>query len=274
MECLHSSIITKKLACVFAQASTFKMIHLSKILSFTIVFMTSFLACNKGNVVENNNDKLELISSGKIAVVEASGLAINASGSTLYTVSDDTNNIYELSTTGEVLKKYKYDGNDVEGISVISNNKVVLVEERTKEVVEYDLTAKTYKKNKVIYSNNDSNSGLEGIAYNLNDNTLFVINEKEPGLLMRLRSDFSIIESYNLDFASDYSGIFHDKDLNVLWIVSDQSKTVNKCSLQGALIESYAINVSNAEGIVVTKDLIYIVSDSNSKLYKFKKPIK
>lgn len=249
------------------------MIHFSKILGFTILSIGFFIACSKSEPVIKTNNDLELISSEKINVSEASGLTINASGSTLYTVSDNTGNIYELSTDGTVIKEYAYIGNDVEGISMISNNKVLLVEERTKEIVEYDLSTKTYNKHKVIYSNNDSNSGLEGIAINLNDNTVFILNEKNPGLLMRLRSDFSIIESYNLDFASDYSGIFHDKESNLLWILSDQSKTVNKCSLKGALIKSYATNVIKGEGIVVTNNNIYIVSDSNSTLYKFKKPV-
>ena len=236
--------------------------------------MVFFLACTKSsNYVEEPENGLELISNNKINVSEASGLTINTSGSALYTVSDNTNSIYQLATDGTVLKEYVYNGNDVEGISMVSANKVLLVEERTKEIVEYDLTTKNYKKHKVIYNNNDSNMGLEGIAFNLNDNTLFIINEKDPGLLMRLRSDFSIIESYDLDFASDYSGIFYDKELNILWILSDESKTINKCSLKGKLIKSYAIDVVKAEGIAVTNTNIYIVSDSNSTLYKFKKPI-
>ena len=236
--------------------------------------MVFFQACNRGsNTIEETKNELELISNEKINVSEASGLAINIAGSNLYTVSDNTGNIYELATDGTVLKEYIYNGDDVEGISMVSNNKVLLVEERTKEVVEYDLSKKNYKKHKVIYSNNDSNSGLEGIAFNLNDNTTFILNEKNPGLLMRLRTDFSIIESYSLDFASDYSGIFYDKELNILWILSEQSKTINKCSLKGVLIKSYAIDVIKAEGIAVTNNTIYIVSDSNSTLYKFKKPI-
>jgi len=235
--------------------------------------MAFFQACSKSKTVVVADNELELISSNKINVLEASGLTINAAGSTLYTVSDNTSNIYELATDGTVIKEYVYNGNDVEGISMVSNNKMLLVEERTKEIVEYDLSSKTYNKQTIIYSNNDSNSGLEGIAINLNDNTIFILNEKDPGLLMRLRSDFSIIETYNLNFASDYSGIFHDKDLNILWILSDERKTVNKCSLKGVLIKSYSINVNKAEGIAVTNNTIYIVSDSNSTLYKFNKPI-
>ena len=57
--------------------------------------MAFFLACNKSeDVVGETKNELELISSIKINVSEASGLAINTSGSTLYTVSDNTNNIY------------------------------------------------------------------------------------------------------------------------------------------------------------------------------------
>ncbi len=235
--------------------------------------MAFFQACSKSDTVVATDSELELISSNKINVSEASGLTINAAGSTLYTVSDNTSNIYELATDGTVIKEYVYNGNDVEGISMVSNNKMLLVEERTKEIVEYDLSSKTYNKHTIIYSNNDSNSGLEGIAINLNDNSIFILNEKDPGLLMRLRSDFSIIESYNLNFASDYSGIFYDKDLNILWILSDERKTINKCSLKGVLIKSYSINVNKAEGIAVTNNTIYIVSDSNSTLYKFNKPI-
>jgi len=235
--------------------------------------MAFFLACSKSETVVNTANELELISSDKINVSEASGLTINATGSTLYSVSDNTSNIYELATDGTVIKEYVYNGNDVEGISMVSINKMLLVEERTKEIVEYDLISKNYIKHKIIYSNNDSNNGLEGIAMNLNDNTIFILNEKNPGLLMRLRSDFSIIESYNLDFASDYSGIFYDKDLNILWILSDESKTINKCSLKGDLIKSYPISVTKAEGIAVTNNAIYVVSDLNSTLYKFKKPI-
>ena len=234
--------------------------------------MAFFLACSKSDTIVKTYDGLELISSDKINVSEASGLTINAFGSALYTVSDNTCNIYQLATDGTVIKEFVYDGNDVEGISMISDNKVLLVEERNKEIVEYDLTTKNYKKHNIIYSNSDSNMGLEGIAFNSNDNSLFIINEKNPGLLIRLRSDFSIIESYNLDFASDYSGIFYDKELNILWILSDESKTINKCSLKGALIKSYAINVLKAEGIAVTNTNIYVVSDSNSTLYKFNKP--
>ena len=96
--------------------------------------------------------------------------------------------------------------------------------------------------------------------------------KKKPGKLIRLRNDFSVLAKYDLNFAADYSGIFYENASNQLWILSDQNKTVNKCTLSGELIESFKIKVSQPEGIAVTGNYIYIVCDAKAKLYVYKKP--
>ena len=249
------------------------MLQLKKNIVITIlsIFLV-FISCSKNNDVSINN-QLELIASYKTNVSEPSGLAINSTGTVLYTVSDNTNKIYKLSTAGNILQTFNYIGNDLEGVSLFTDTKLLLAEERTKEIVEYDMSTSSYQKHKIEYENNDENSGIEGVSYNANDNSIFILNEKNPGLLMRLRSNYSIISTYKLNFASDYSGIFYESSSNNLWIVSDQNKTINKCNLVGELIKSYPISVTKAEGIAVTNDKIYIVSDLDSKLYIFKKPI-
>lgn len=249
---------------------------LSKIIKITAALASILiitLSCSKNDEEPTTNNKLELIASYKIYVLEPSGLAINSEGTILYTVSDNTNKIYKLSITGNLLQTYQYSGNDLEGVSTFKTNKLLLAEERTKEIVEYDMNSGAYSKHKISYENKDENSGIEGVTYNPTDNTIFMLNEKDPGLLIRLRADYSIISTKELKFASDYSGIFYENSSNNLWIVSDQSRTVNKCSLIGELIKSYSIGVSKAEGVVVTNDKIYVVSDSDAKLYVFNKPI-
>lgn len=237
----------------------------------SIVFIL-FVSCSKNNEVFPVNNGLELINSYKINVLEPSGLAINNDETILYTVSDSTNKIYKLSTTGDVLQTFEYAGNDLEGISVFTKTKLLVVEERTKEVVEYDMDTGNFSKHKIDFKNTTANSGLEGVAYNFNDGTIFILNEKDPGLLMRLNPNYTINNLTTLNFASDYSGIFHESTTNNLWIVSDQSRTINKCDLKGNLIKSYPINVIKAEGIAVSNDKIYIVSDAEAKLYIYKKP--
>lgn len=231
------------------------------------------MSCSDNNDIPNDKNELELEASYIIDVAEPSGLAINSSGNVLYTVSDNTAKVYKLTTTGSLIEPLNYAGNDLEGVSIFTENKLLLAEERTKEVVEFNITNGTSSKHKINYKNNDENSGIEGVTYNANDGTIFILNEKNPGKLIRLRSDFSIIAEYNLNFASDYSGIFHENATNSLWIVCDQNKTINKCTLTGELIESYSIGVTQAEGIAIANDRIYVISDAENKLYIYRKPI-
>jgi len=123
--------------------------------------------------------------------------------------------------------------------------------------VVYEIAAGSVEKHKIAYENTEDNSGLEGVLYNTHDGSIFILNEKNPGLMMQLSSDFSIIKSYNLSFASDYSGIWFKQNKNELWIVSDQKIKVNHCSISGSLVKSYSVNINKTEGIVLTKDKIY-----------------
>ena len=233
-----------------------------------LIFITS---CSDNNE-DIPKDLLELEASYKIDVLEPSGLAVNSAGNVLYTVSDNTAQVYKLSTTGSVIQTFSYQGNDLEGVSTFTGNKLLLAEERTKEIVEFDMTTGVSSKHKINYENNSDNSGMEGIAYDNTSNTIFILNEKDPGKLLRLRTDFTVMAEYDLNFAIDYSGIFYESSSNNLWIVSDQNKTINKCTLTGELIKKYSISVTQAEGIAIANDKIYVVSDAEAKLYVFKKP--
>ena len=215
---------------------------------------------------------LELEASYKIDVSEPSGLAINSSGTELFTVSDKTSTVYKLSTTGEIIQTYDVKGSNLEGISTYTENKLLIAEESKKKIVVFDMLTGKSTKYKIDYKNKDPNSGIEGVTFDNNSNTIFILNEKNPGKLIQLRNDFSVLAKYKLDFAADYSGIFYEKTSNHLWILSDQNNTVNKCTLSGELIESFKIRVSQPEGIAVTDNYIYIVCDKDARLYVYKKP--
>jgi len=222
----------------------------------------------------NNHIKghLELEASYKIKVSEPSGLSINDSGTELYTVSDKTSIVYKLSTKGDVIQTFDFKGSNVEAVATYTKNKLLLAEESTKELIVLDLKTGGSSNHKIKYKNKDKNSGIEGVAFDNNSNTIFILNEKKPGKLIKLRNDFSVLAKYDLNFAADYSGIFYENSSDQLWILSDQNKTVNKCTLKGGLIESYKIKVSQPEGIAVTDKHIYIVCDEKAKLYVYKKP--
>jgi len=235
-----------------------------------IILFLSACFCISCDKESTNTSQLELLNSYSIDVPEPSGLAI--SGNVLYTVSDNTNNVYKLSTSGLVLQTIEFDGNDLEGVSSYTNGKLLLAEERTKNIVELSITTGQSTSHQMNYDNDEANAGIEGVAYNSSEEIIYFLNEKNPDKLFKLNNNFNVVQSYNLNFANDYSGIFYDASLNLLWIVSDESQTINKCTLEGELLDSYSINVNKPEGIAVTNDKIYIVSDSQERLYVFQKP--
>jgi len=248
---------------------------LKKFLYVVLLGSLVVISCSDSNSDDgggDSKDDLKLLSTFDVAVSEPSGLAINSAGTVLYTVSDHTAQVYSLTTEGSVMQTFSYKGNDLEGVSTFKRNKLLLAEERTKDLVEFDMTTGTFLKHRINYKNNDENSGIEGVAYAENLNAIFILNEKNPGKLIRLRSDFSVSVEYDLTFASDYSGLFYDNDLKELWIVSDQNRTLNKCTLKGVLIESYSIKVTQAEGIAIANNKIYVISDAEEKLYIYAKP--
>ena len=212
---------------------------LKKYLFVVLLGLLSTISCSDNNedIGGGAKDDLELLSTFDVAIAEPSGLAINSTGTALYTVSDNTAKVYKLSTKGEVIKTFGYTGDDLEGVSTFKGVKLLLAEERTKELVEFDMGSGTFLKHKIRYDNKDSNSGIEGVAYAENLNAIFILNEKNPGKLIRLRSDFTVLAEYDLNFAKDYSGVFYDNSSKDLWIVSDQSKTINKCTIKGDVIE-------------------------------------
>jgi len=221
---------------------------------------------------DHKKTDLELKASYKINVSEPSGLSINDSGTALYTVSDKTSIVYKLSLTGDVIETIDFKGSNLEGVSTYTENKLLLAEESKKKIIVLDMLKGKSSKHKIAYKNYDRNSGIEGVTFDKNSNTIFILNEKNPGKLIRLQNDFSVLAEYDLSFAADYSGIFYENSSHQLWILSDQNRTVNKCTLNGELIESFKINVSQPEGIAVTDNHIYIVCDEKAKLYVYKKP--
>lgn len=231
------------------------------------------ISCNADDRDSNApTNTLELLASYNIDVQEPSGLTIDVTGTVLYTVSDNTGAIYKLSTQGNLLEVFELNGDDLEGVSTFTENKLLLAEEESRQIVEYKMNTGTISRHTIDYESNGENSGIEGVSYKENNGSIFILNEKDPGKLIQLSTDFSIIAEYDLNFASDYSGIFYDSSLDNLWILSDQSKSLNRCTLTGVLIERYPININKAEGVAITNNEIFIVSDQESKLYAFKKP--
>jgi len=118
------------------------------------------------------------------------------------------------------------------------------------------------------------NEGLEGICLNINTKDFYLLNEKQPGLLIKTDSSFKELFRKDLKLAKDYSDIFFSNLDYTLWILSDESKKIIQTDLNGNKIKEYRIKVEQPEGLVVDykNKKIFIVSDKKEELYEFKLP--
>jgi len=227
-----------------------------------------------------NNDQTKIIEKSlipfseiKLTVPEPSGLFFDDLTNTLWTVSDENSTVYNIDTTGNVINKILVNGKDLEGISMQSDSILVTILERERSVVFINKSGK--EKNRVqLDLEGEPNKGIEGISFNSNNAHYFVINEKQPGLLLEIGIQGKIIKKNKLNLASDYSGLFYDNGNDELWIISDEEHSIYKCNTEGSLIEKYIVEIEQIEGIAIDRknEILYLVSDPEEKLYKFYLP--
>lgn len=91
-----------------------------------------------------------------------------------------------------------------------------------------------------------------------------------------------IVDYYMPDYCEDLSDLEYESSSDILWVTSDMSKTVIATNrTTGEVIDSWNIPVRNSEGIAVTNDKIYVLTDPSSKksaqyvggLLTFAKPV-
>ncbi len=209
-----------------------------------------------------------------IKVKEPSGLSLNFDGTGLLTVSDKTGRVYALSFEGESTGQLDFKGKDLEGITTdVENGYLYVIQERSNTIIKLDMLGRQLASYKLPQYGKSKNSGLEGITFCESRGTFFIVNEKSPGRLIEWSPEKGIIAENELNFAKDFSGICWDKSTDKLWIISDLSGVLVQCEYDGTPIESHTTGIKKAEGIAIypASGEIYIVSDSDKKLYVFSK---
>lgn len=251
--------------------------NVSRFLVFMILCLSSFFVSGCAEKTPTETDPppeegpgLELISTVNIQVDEPSGLCFSIDKEFLWTVSDQTGKVYKVDFNGNVIETLSYTGNDLEGIAVDPEDSTIWVaEEYLSQIVQLDTLGNEL--DRITVAGAAGNSGLEGITINSSNNHFFLLKEQDPGVLIELDEAFNLLQYKRINFAWDYSGIFYEPQNQHLWIASDQDEKVYRCDLDAVVLIEYSIDVQKAEGIAVDIDsnLVYIVSDSYEKLYKF-----
>lgn len=232
---------------------------------FLVVLASSIYSCN---LVSQKN--LIILDEVKLNIQEPSGLAYYKNH--LYIASDYNGLVYKTSLKGEINKKIPTDFTDLEGVAVNEKGNLFVVNENKRTFVKLKSSGETDKKYKIKGRQKRNNSGLEGVCYSEQEDCFYLVNESSPREVLKISKKGKEKDSFKVDFANDLSGICLDNETNNLWLVSDESQSIYKISINGKLIKSYPIPVHKAEGIVIHNNKIYIVSDSENKLFVFKKP--
>ena len=208
-----------------------------------------------------------------INVPEPSGIVLSIDGRYFWCVGDSDSKVYLLDLSGNIIKSFVINGEDLEGITVIDSTKLGVVLERTREVLIIDTSGEEINKKQFDLKGN-LNEGLEGICFDYSTKDFYFLNEKNPGLLIKTDSSFSEIFRREIIIAKDYSDIFFSKDDNTLWILSDESKKIIQTDLNGNKIKEYGIDVDQPEGLVVDykSKTVYVVCDLKETLYEFTLP--
>lgn len=243
-------------------------------LGLTVVFIIFLSRCslNETTEPESTNSSLKRVGTYELSVPEPSGLALHPDGKSLWTVSDRTNQVYQISLTGQVLRTLKYTGTDLEGIAYDARENCLWVaEEQTRELVKLDSAGNELERHRLL--SGADNSGIEGICLD-SGHHFFALKEKNPGLFLVLDSQFQVTRQISLNFAGDYSGLWADTSAGRFWIVSDQDQALFLWDINQGVLQEFSLPITKAEGVAIdfTNDRFYLVSDSESRLYVLTRP--
>ncbi len=240
---------------------------------------------------------------------EPSGLALSPGHDGFWTISDDTKKVFKLDREGRVEKddSFEIPVKGLEGITLDSTGEFLLaVKEETNEIVSMEIAEREandpqplagmagYDAIAQYFAGGGENKGLEGITWNTHSNTVFVVKEGLPGLLVEVSADLKTIMGHRVlnqdngftdtNLSSDeidYSGLCYDAVRKAFWIVSDKAKRVYLYDwTQDRVVHSAPLGygrdgeyeeVEKAEGIAVDPraNRLYLVSDEEAKLYIF-----
>jgi uncharacterized protein YjiK len=243
---------------------------MSKITYLSVFLITTLCTFCSQDLNEKKEKTLTFSIAEKIPVTEPSGLDLTFDEKGFWIVSDQNSKVYLINSWGRMVKSFKVDGESLEGITLIDERTLAVVLERTREVVILDTSGLQLKRRKLNLKG-ELNSGLEGITYDPAERKYYILNEKQPRLLVTLDENLSELKRDTLNFAKDVSGIFFDSSKKILWILSDESQKIVQTDLRGNPIQEFKIKVTQPEGITLNKarTKLYLVSDKTGTLYVF-----
>jgi len=209
--------------------------------------------------------KLYLTDHHKLDIDEPSDLAIF--GGRLFTVSDRHSNVYEIDRDGDRLDKIGIKGDDVEAVAFDPEGHLFIADESTAKIWQIDPGGARVGDPIELDDAEDGNSGLEGLAFD-DRGHMFAAKEKNPARLYELDADYGLLDDHKVKFADDLSALAFDPIDGHLYALSDQDRTLFRLQHDLDVDKAWKLPIENPEGIAFDGDTLYVVSDSEGKLYE------
>jgi uncharacterized protein YjiK len=206
-----------------------------------------------------------------------SGVAYHPDTKSLYVVDNDNANIYELSTTGALLRTIATSGIvDPEGIAYQGDDYFLLTEEGLANIVRLKVprtgTGPLPKSGGTVLNIGPdmANSGIEGVAYCAAGKTAYAVKEIGPPRLYHIVLDGSGIPVSStpddpFDIGSkqgDAADIYALDDGNFIVVNQEQGK-LEGYGPQGQALSSLPLGMSKPEGLAVDPGTgtLYVVGE-------------
>lgn len=222
-----------------------------------------------------------------ISGTSSSGVTFYPGTGTLYVVDDANTTVYEISTTGSLIRSITLSGfDDTEGIAYQSGNHFFIVEERIANVLRVQLPQTG--SGPVLWDScavlsiaeNWGNSGLEDVAYCTNTNMVYAVKELGPSALYRITLDsngdptnFFENDPFSIEgISGDAAGMYALSDGNFLILNQEENKLIGYSST-GEVLSELSLGMTKPEGITIDPNdsTIYVVGEPR-QLFVFENP--
>lgn len=213
---------------------------------------------------------LSIVAEIVLDIEEPSDLCMLPDESKFFIVSDK-GRIFRVSFQGEIQKKKRYKGLDLEAICYLrdtlwsvdeSHRRMVAFSPKTLEI----LGQKQYRLSGAL------NEGWESVCPDFKGEGLMLFTEKSPLRVFQFHSNWEINLVKKLKYPKEISGACVWR--GAYWVVSDEDRTIYKLNAEDfSVMGEWRIPVLNPEGIFISqKENIWILSDDMHRLYKFDLP--
>jgi len=238
-------------------------------MNILFLLVPALLACTK-TAEPAKAGPLKPAKSVFIQVDEPSDISLNLSR-TGYFVVGDGGTLHEVDLEGKLVRTAAYTGQDFEGVLTLSNEHILVVEERTRKVLDFDAHFQKTAEHTTKLGG-AANSGFESIVWNDGRQKWGLFSEKNPAQYVEYNTHWEETGRQTIAGISEVSSMTYHN--NHLYVLGDENHTLYLLDPTTLAVKGkWELDVYNPEGIAFSpNDQLVVVSDDLGKMFWFDLP--